>query len=415
MIPTDTTAVPVVYMNASSGFSSHVSWILQRALGSECKVDSLFEQHADRQVLRECARHGWGESEVFIGRCTARGFTDILGVGLNGKRSVMLAMAIAVVFHVDPRRFEHLYEELREHSIMSTFDCIMESAWQGIRALRRERRMQTQPRQEGAEGEEDCGQDRRQEGHKIVVDFICDGAVPAVSLEPSSVFIRSASWLLQTMTKTEGRAADIYHFVNDERIRVECQHLGLFTPDVWVVRLYPYPFSTAVGMTGQRSAVMALVVAMLLARSVDWPEVLRKVRKHDPFLEGPLRWLDRVVHAKARTAAAAPAQHSRREEEDDQHTRLREAPGARRGYESGDAGRHNSWAGVPSSPGGGQRPASGGTIRRPWRGASSSRSPSRRPARPKKRLCLETGRRDVDREGAARPGDLDGHRDVYVW
>ena len=137
MITVDETLIPVVLLQPSSVFSLHASWILQRAAGSDRKAAAMLESHANRNISRECARHGWNEDEIFVGRCTERGLRDVVAVGRNGERSAMLALAIAVIFHVDPQNVEDLFQELEGMSILSTFDRLMLPAWEANLANQR--------------------------------------------------------------------------------------------------------------------------------------------------------------------------------------------------------------------------------------------------------------------------------------
>ncbi|CAE7887213.1 BRCC3 [Symbiodinium microadriaticum] len=86
-------SVPVVEMGTDSIFHPNASWLLQAASGSSSKADGLYEYYQDREVASACSRElRLSKDEMSICRLKAR--PDILVVGTNGKRSVMMALSI---------------------------------------------------------------------------------------------------------------------------------------------------------------------------------------------------------------------------------------------------------------------------------------------------------------------------------
>lgn len=287
MISVNTTSVPVVSIHPSSLVSQHCSWILQRAVGSDNKAESLFKHHSDRDIQKECSKQGWSGEEIFIGKCTEEGLTDVVGVGRNGKRSVMLALAIAVIFYVGPGEFEDLFAEMTQHDLMDKFDAMMQHAWLAIRELRN--KYAPEPPKHKDNHEED-------DGFGVTLQVVCKGTVPVLTLEKSSVFNSRASWLLQTATGTEGRATATYDFVQDERIIRECKQVGFSKEECGVVELSGPQRLKAVGTTGKRSATMAAFTAVLLhGDAATSYEMLARVKREDPVLEDPLRWLTKQL------------------------------------------------------------------------------------------------------------------------
>jgi len=86
-------SVPVVEMATDSIFHPNASWLLQAASGSSSKADGLYEYYQDREVASACSRElRLSKDEMSI--CRLKGRPDILVVGTNGKRSVMMALSI---------------------------------------------------------------------------------------------------------------------------------------------------------------------------------------------------------------------------------------------------------------------------------------------------------------------------------
>eukprot|EP00930_Biecheleria_cincta_P073499 TRINITY_DN6078_c1_g1_i1.p1 TRINITY_DN6078_c1_g1~~TRINITY_DN6078_c1_g1_i1.p1 ORF type:complete len:549 (+),score=118.20 TRINITY_DN6078_c1_g1_i1:74-1648(+) len=94
--------VPVVSIDKGSDFDSFAAWILQLALDDHGKAESLYEEcsHAPqgKKVVQECLRRGIADAKQDVGviRQKSNVFPPALGAGLQGKRSLMLAVAIAL-------------------------------------------------------------------------------------------------------------------------------------------------------------------------------------------------------------------------------------------------------------------------------------------------------------------------------
>mmetsp|Transcript_163337 Transcript_163337/g.301687 ORF Transcript_163337/g.301687 Transcript_163337/m.301687 type:complete len:446 (+) Transcript_163337:21-1358(+) len=88
--------VPMVDLDKCSLFHEHVSMLLQTAMDHTGKAQNLYEYAEDATVTRELIKHGFSTQDFFIAKLK---HTDILAVGLNGKRSVMLAALVAALIH----------------------------------------------------------------------------------------------------------------------------------------------------------------------------------------------------------------------------------------------------------------------------------------------------------------------------
>lgn len=126
-------AVPVVSLQPASFFAQHVRWILQLAAGSNSKAESLFEYHEDERIQWECALRGWREDQVIVGKCTEKNLSGVIAVG-HCKRSVMMALAIAIIIHKGSGEFEGLYKKIQNYGDMADFYTIVQNAFLECRA-----------------------------------------------------------------------------------------------------------------------------------------------------------------------------------------------------------------------------------------------------------------------------------------
>jgi len=92
--------IPVVTLEKGCPFDLNASWLLQNALGSHSKADSLFKDSPwtpqKRGIIRECVKRGLAEEEAHLWVAMAVGRKDCLAVGTCGKRSVMLSLVVAL-------------------------------------------------------------------------------------------------------------------------------------------------------------------------------------------------------------------------------------------------------------------------------------------------------------------------------
>lgn len=105
-------SVPVVEMGTDSIFHPNASWLLQAASGSSSKADGLYEYYQDREVASACSRElRLSKDEMSICRLKAR--PDILVVGTNGKRSVMMALSILLALR-DKQAAHNLERDIKD-------------------------------------------------------------------------------------------------------------------------------------------------------------------------------------------------------------------------------------------------------------------------------------------------------------
>ena len=87
--------VPVLSINKPSVLPGFVSWLLQMALSSEERADSLYEYCEDDEIADACVQLGFKRADLLIVRLTQEGLCHIKAVGANGKRSAILAAVVA--------------------------------------------------------------------------------------------------------------------------------------------------------------------------------------------------------------------------------------------------------------------------------------------------------------------------------
>ena len=64
-------------------------------LSSERRADHLYEYCKDDKIADACAQLGFKRTSLSIVRLTQEGFCHIKAVGMNGKRSAILAVVVA--------------------------------------------------------------------------------------------------------------------------------------------------------------------------------------------------------------------------------------------------------------------------------------------------------------------------------
>jgi len=99
----------------------------------------------------------------------------------------------------------------------------------------------------------------------VSVEFVCE-KVPVVALDKSSQFDEYASWMLQGALGITGKAAATYDHFHDDEIVEECFKLGYRDQDICMVRCRDKDFRhlAAVGVSGKRSVMLAVVIAACL-------------------------------------------------------------------------------------------------------------------------------------------------------
>lgn len=91
--------IPVITMENKSTFSSNAAWMLQTASGESCKAEQVYDclesgETFDR-INRACQQAGLVDKYP-AAVCVLKNKPDVIGVGTSGKRTMMMAMAIAI-------------------------------------------------------------------------------------------------------------------------------------------------------------------------------------------------------------------------------------------------------------------------------------------------------------------------------
>ena len=93
--------MPIISLDPLSVFDENASWLLQLALDSEKKADSLYEQHEDKHIVGTYCKIGVSKEEIFMVRLRERDSNkkDVIAVGTTGKRSAMVSLVVALALH----------------------------------------------------------------------------------------------------------------------------------------------------------------------------------------------------------------------------------------------------------------------------------------------------------------------------
>jgi len=308
--------IPVLNLDKISVFNEYASMLLQTALNSFEKADSLFEDCVDPDVMRGCGALGLQSDDVHLARLKRLDLKAVRAAGTT-KRSVMFALVLALTLQKDFQS-RALWEALRSYGLFGPFAELLDAGREA---------MQPRPRKGGAEGDRwiatataappggrspspspACGRDGPPvDGVKVSV--VC-GQVPVITLDRGNRLEENASWLLQTATSSDGKAGALYEYCRDDEIMNGCRTLGLSNQEAFIARLTPKAFRDvmAVGATGKRSVMLGLVIALLLQRRVPVAQLRAAVDGYDAGLWAPLEAiLQRATGGSDFPPDAAPA------------------------------------------------------------------------------------------------------------
>merc|ERR1719210_1045040 len=216
--------------------------MLQSALSTSGRADSLYEYCEDDDIFSECRRLGFTGDELSIVRLKQRDLRHVKAVGTTGKRSVMLSVVVALALE-DGGALGELWRELRDYNLDTAFVGLLRCGRQTV-SKGGCTRSESPPAPDGVE-----------------LEIVCE-RIPVLGLEKASIFQEYASWLLQTAMSSSGKADALYEYCDDREIITECNRLGLGEQDVGLVRLKQENLRNvkAVGTSGKRSTMLALVV-----------------------------------------------------------------------------------------------------------------------------------------------------------
>lgn len=123
--------VPVITLEKGTSFDLNASWLLQNAMGSHAKADSLYESCPtsphERRIVSECIRRGLATSEIELWIVMARGREECVAVGTCGKRSMMLSLVVALALHSGDG-YKLCLEELESLSLREPFEKLVSTA-----------------------------------------------------------------------------------------------------------------------------------------------------------------------------------------------------------------------------------------------------------------------------------------------
>ena len=91
--------VPVVTLEKGTPFEQNASWLLQIAMDSHSKANSLFDHtgaNMEKNIVSECLCRGIVQDENNLCIGAAQGRPECVAVGTSGKRSMMIALEVSL-------------------------------------------------------------------------------------------------------------------------------------------------------------------------------------------------------------------------------------------------------------------------------------------------------------------------------
>ena len=161
--------VPVVSLDEQSVFHDYASWMIQVALENDRKADALYEPCFDQEIIKDCRRWGFNLKGIRIARLRHKDLNHVKAVGTTGKRSLMLALVVALVWSQE-EKLRNLWKELRGHRLEDAFRDVLESA-----------------KVDRYETSSNVAKGRTGTAENMDLHFVCD-RVPLLSLNKPSVF-----------------------------------------------------------------------------------------------------------------------------------------------------------------------------------------------------------------------------------
>eukprot|EP00446_Apocalathium_sp_SHHI-4_P033792 CAMPEP_0177313064 /NCGR_PEP_ID=MMETSP0368-20130122/11213_1 /TAXON_ID=447022 ORGANISM="Scrippsiella hangoei-like, Strain SHHI-4" /NCGR_SAMPLE_ID=MMETSP0368 /ASSEMBLY_ACC=CAM_ASM_000363 /LENGTH=434 /DNA_ID=CAMNT_0018772145 /DNA_START=24 /DNA_END=1328 /DNA_ORIENTATION=+ len=329
-------------MDATSPLHENASWMLQTALDSVNKADSLYEYCQDAAVELECRRLGLSSEEIALVRVKQEGLQDVKAVGTTGKRSVMLAVTIALLMHTETP-MKPLWQELKAYKLDQMFLALVQSTEAPAKREGRsrgggEQRSRDRGRDRGGgsndrgsleksqsstgsddwgysksskkggedsdwgswrkgkaasawKEEEEAGDDAGADSDLSVLRGVglqmILGNMPVITLDSTSVFYENVSWLIQTAFDISGKADGVYEYIEDSRILAECRRkFGMSAQETGIaqVKRPDLQHLKAVGTTGKRSMMLSVLVAFALHVEDNLQHMRQDVIKFDAKL-----------------------------------------------------------------------------------------------------------------------------------
>lgn len=337
--------VPVLKLNKKATtpqghFRENASWMLQEATGSTASVKTLYEDCRDPDIHEALeSQLGLEKGEGWPVRL--KNNPTVRGVGIGGQRAAVLALTVAQVLR-NPTEGPGLFPELSRHGLKKDFITIIrkikgfieedrrgaqgeaigdayqsspseeeeeeeyreeDGHAQGIAPLSREELVQGVPTPDESPAtagdlDEEQGPSERIELLDSGVDLIfVRGDIPIVGLDKASGFHEFASWLLQTALGWSGKADAIFTYDDDEDIIQACKDTGLTANEIAIAKVKQQPWTglRAVGTSGKRSIMFALVIAAVVRGEVNMAKVRRELVGFCDRLDEPLCELFRRV------------------------------------------------------------------------------------------------------------------------
>ena len=274
--------VPVVTLDTDSVFHGSVSLMLQAAVSSGGKVDSLFEYCEDADILAGCRSAGHRADDIMVARVIRQ--EHVRAVGASGKRSIMLALVVALALD-NKKRIGDLWELMESCNLSTRFAEVLRYAAAAMRKRAGPEELPAAPNVVAKVAKIDVLRAVPQDD-ALVLNIVCAN-VPVTWMGKEAPFHKYASWLLQEAMGSESKAEALYEYNNDKAILGECRELGYSKEEVSIVRLKKAQHIRAVAITGKRAAMVSLVIALALHDALPVDGMLKAIRSFSRALEKP--------------------------------------------------------------------------------------------------------------------------------
>merc|ERR1740139_100966 len=93
--------IPMISLDIASVFHEHVLSMLQAAVGSGQKAESLYEYCEDEHIAAHYHRQGIRDCDIMLAQMKKKSLKDMKAVGLSGKRSVVFGLVLRLALEKD--------------------------------------------------------------------------------------------------------------------------------------------------------------------------------------------------------------------------------------------------------------------------------------------------------------------------
>lgn len=325
--------VVVVKLSVENCFHENASWMLQTVLSTSTKADKCYDYIEDKEITRACVQAGYSADELGIARIRHKALDDVKVVGTTGKKSIMLASVLSIVL-AEPKELssgvQSLQTDLEKLGLAAPFEKLVQMAIQDDESgSDADGSYQYNNKSEStfsyrnsyhkdsganndcshkSRGREDdnrtagtsatLAEDDRAVLREHGVDFtIVADDVAVIEVDKSSVFNENASWLLQTAMKVSGKAMSQFEYVNDAYISSALRRVSIDPTQCMIAKVTKKGLEhiKAVGASGKRSVMIAVVAALAVHGALDLVSFGKELKDYSMILRDAVKALLRTA------------------------------------------------------------------------------------------------------------------------